>query len=43
MAKKHTKAIYRRKISLVDYEREEGLEYLDIFDKKYLFKELLEN
>ncbi len=43
VAKKHTKAIYRRKISLVDYEREEELKYLDIFDKKYLFKELLEN
>jgi hypothetical protein len=32
IAKKHTKAIYRRKISLVDYEREEELEYLSLCD-----------
>ena len=34
----NTPSIFRRKIALVDYEREEKFDFLNIFDRKYLLK-----
>lgn len=38
VANVNTPSIFRRKIALVDYEREEKFDFLNIFDRKYLLK-----
>ena len=43
VADKHTRSIYKRKIALVDYKREETLDSLDILDRNYLFASRCEN